>query len=631
MQTDDMQLLQKDSYLEGDNLSYIESLYEAYLNNPASVDADWQAYFKAMSADEKKEDVQLTQVRDHFREQAMQSQAAVSETPASGAGYQEVAVAHLINAFRVYGHHLAQLDPLGLSHRHHLPELALENYGLTTADLSKRFQAGEMIGKPGATLKAIYDTLKQTYCGSIGVEYMHIIHTEEVKWLQAQMEPNENKSTLEPQQQITLLERLIAADGLEKYLGLRYVGQKRFSLEGGDSFIPLMDAVIQNSVTYGADEYVIGMAHRGRLNMLVNVLGKAPNDLFAEFEGKLVAKETTGDVKYHKGFSSNINVNGKLVHLSLAFNPSHLEIVSPVVEGSVRARQRRREDHKRDKVLSILVHGDAAIAGQGVVMETFNFSQARGFYTGGAIHIVINNQIGFTTSNPLDARSTLYCTDVAKMVQAPIFHVNADDPEAVCLATKLAIDYRFRFHKDVLIDLVCYRRQGHNEADDPSMTQPIMYNAVKTLRAPWEIYADQLIEQGVLDQQQAKAMYEAYLDKLEQGEEVLDVASVNEGNAFSPDWASHLDKSLAEEVKTSVPEDRLRALGEALTTVPAGFHLHRQVNKLLDLEKKMTTGVTLKSWRMRVWSRMVILSVYPVKTVVAARFLIDMQSCITLM
>jgi 2-oxoglutarate dehydrogenase E1 component len=590
MKNDDMKSLQEDSYLEGDNLAYIESLYESFLNDPSSVDAKWQAYFKS-TADTS--DEQITPVREYFRELATKPRQAVATGAACS---NETAVANLIHAYRSYGHHLAKLDPLNLSERHNIPELTFEYHGLSKSDFSTAFSVGGSIGKPEATLKTIYESLEATYCGSIGVEYMHITNTEEVKWLQSKMEPLSNKPKFDKKTKLHILDRLIAADGLEKYLGLKYVGQKRFSLEGSDSFVPSMDAIIRKASSFGVDECIVGMAHRGRLNMLVNVIGKAPGELFAEFEGKLVEKHGTGDVKYHKGFSSNIKLNGDVMHLALAFNPSHLEIVSPVVEGSVRARQRRRKDINREKVLPILVHGDAAMSGQGVVMETLNLSQARGFCTGGTVHVVINNQVGFTTSNPLDARSTLYCTDVAKMIQVPIFHVNGDDPEAVYFVSELAMDYRARFHKDVVVDLVSYRRQGHNEADDPSITQPIMYKAIKQLKTPWEVYADQLAVEGVIDQKASKQLYEDYLEKLDKGEPVVETVSVNKGSRYSADWSIHLGQSLSETVKTAVPMKRLQELAKKITTLPNSFHAHRQVLKLIEARKKMAAGDLPMDW-----------------------------------
>jgi 2-oxoglutarate dehydrogenase E1 component len=390
---------------------------------------------------------------------------------------------------------------------------------------------------------------------------MHISDNDEVEWIQKRVESVRGCAYYSAEKKCNILKDLIAADGLERYLGTRYVGQKRFSLEGGDSLIPMMKEIINKAGSNGVKELVIGMAHRGRLNVLVNVLGKEPHQLFQEFEGK-VKYERTGDVKYHLGFSSDVKTeSGAVVHLALAFNPSHLEIIGPVVEGSVRSRLERRNDiAKKDTVVPIVLHGDAAFAGQGVVMETFNFSQARGYSTGGTIHIVINNQIGFTTSNPLDARSTLYCTDVAKMVQAPVIHVNGDDPEAVVFATQLAFDFRMEFKRDVVIDLVCYRRNGHNEADEPAVTQPMMYKKIKSMRPLREIYAEQLISQGLLSKQDVDKLIDAYRDGLDQGKAVVDVVQGNYEGKYSIDWTPYLNAKWTDKANTTISKTEFQNL-----------------------------------------------------------------------
>lgn len=592
----DMNTLWQNSYLEGENLDYLESLYDAYLKDPNSVSKEWHDYFKGMADDMHEPDVSLEDVRNQFKALARQPHRyAVSGD--SEQGRKELRVAELINAYRVYGHHEADLDPLKLTERVKVPALTLAYHDLSEADLDTVFHAAEMIGRPDATLREILDVLRKTYCGTIGVEYMHITNVEEVRWLQKYMEPVSNHPGLTKEEKLAILSELNAAEGLEKYLGTKYVGQKRFSLEGGDSFIPLMNSIIRQSAKCGVEESIIGMAHRGRLNVLINVLGKSPTDLFAEFEGKLVEKQQgSGDVKYHKGFSSDVQINGNIMHLALAFNPSHLEIVSPVVEGSVRARQRRRQDVKREKVLPILVHGDAAMAGQGVVMETFNLSQARGFCTGGSVHVTINNQVGFTTSNPLDARSTLYCTDVAKMVQAPILHVNGDDPESVVFVAKLAADYRATFHKDIVIDLVCYRRQGHNEADEPAMTQPVMYRVIRSLPTTRHLYADKLVAENVVSQQEVDALINDYIAKLDAGKPVVKIAQVGNGTHYAVNWERHVGQELNAHVETGVDLKRLKALAKKLETVPEGFHVHPQVAKLIADRQKMTSGEMPMNW-----------------------------------
>ncbi|MGO1238175.1 MAG: thiamine pyrophosphate-dependent enzyme, partial [Hafnia alvei] len=374
------------------------------------------------------------------------------------------------------------------------------------------------IGKETMKLSDLYQALKQTYCGSIGAEYMHITNTEEKRWIQQRLESVVGQPSFTQEEKQRFLRELTAAEGLERYLGAKFPGAKRFSLEGGDALVPMLKELIRHAGKNGTREAVLGMAHRGRLNVLINVLGKKPQDLFDEFAGKHKEHLGAGDVKYHMGFSSDVETEGGLVHLALAFNPSHLEIVSPVVMGSVRARRDRLDEARINMVLPITIHGDAAIAGQGIVQETLNMSQARGYEVGGTVRIVINNQIGFTTSNPKDARSTQYCTDIAKMVQAPIFHVNADDPEAVAFVTRLALDFRNTFKRDVMIDLVCYRRHGHNEADEPSATQPVMYQKIKKHPTPRKIYADKLTEQSVASLEDATEMVNLYRDALDRGE-----------------------------------------------------------------------------------------------------------------
>jgi 2-oxoglutarate dehydrogenase E1 component len=375
------------------------------------------------------------------------------------------------------------------------------------------------------------------------------------------------------------------------------VGQKRFSLEGGDSFIPMMQEIINEAGADQVKEVVIGMAHRGRLNVLVNVLGKEPGELFQEFEGK-IKYERTGDVKYHLGFSSDLKTESDaIVHLTLAFNPSHLEIIGPVVEGSVRSRLRRRNDLKdKGSVIPVVVHGDAAFCGQGVVMETFNFSQARGYCTGGTIHIVINNQIGFTTSNPLDARSTVYCTDIAKMVEAPIIHVNGDDPEAVVFATQIAVEYRMKFKRDVVLDLVCYRRHGHNEADEPSVTQPEMYKKIKSMRPLRELYAEKLIQEGILTKKQEEGLIEAYRDGLDQGKAVVNVLHENYEGKKSIDWEPYLRAKWTDKADTTISKADIIKLSKELLSVPTGFTLHPVVQRLLADREKMTLGEIPMNW-----------------------------------
>ncbi|HTN33995.1 MAG TPA: thiamine pyrophosphate-dependent enzyme, partial [Marinobacter sp.] len=523
-----MEQLWQTSHIQGGNLTYVEQLFETYLTDPNAVSEEWRSYFdKLPSVDGYQgRDVLHSSIREQFehiaRNQRFLANGSVPVSATSDADKKQIRVLQLINGFRFRGHQEAKLDPLGVLQRPPVEDLDPAFHELLESDRDIEFQTGSLcFGSETMKLGDIVDGLRQTYCGSIGAEYMHVVDTPIKRWFQQRMEPIRSKPDYEAETRIHILERLTAAEGLEKYLGARYPGVKRFGLEGGESLIPCLDELIQRAGSYGAKEIVIGMAHRGRLNVLVNTFGKNPSDLFDEFEGKRLADSGSGDVKYHQGFSSNVMTPGGEVHLALAFNPSHLEIVSPVAEGSVRARQTRRNDIAGAQVVPIIMHGDASFSGQGVVMETFQMSQTRGYGVGGTIHIVINNQIGFTTSRQDDARSTEYCTDIAKMVQAPILHVNADDPEAVLFVTQMAMDYRHEFRKDVVIDLVCYRRRGHNEADEPAATQPMMYEKIRKLKTTRELYAEQLIAAGVISDEESKQMENEYRDALDKGEHVL--------------------------------------------------------------------------------------------------------------
>jgi 2-oxoglutarate dehydrogenase E1 component len=447
------------------------------------------------------------------------------------------------------------------------------------------------------TLREIFDFCIQVYGGTIGAEYMHITRTPEKRWIQARLEGSRAKLELSDERRVALLERTTAAEGLERYLHSKYVGQKRFSLEGGESLIPMLDEMLQRAGSHGIKETAIGMAHRGRLNVLINILGKSPRELFEEFEGK--KKKTgkgSGDVKYHMGFSSDMETPGGTLHLALGFNPSHLEIINPVIEGSVRARQQRRDDHTGKQVLPILIHGDAAFAGQGVVMETLQMSNTRGYTTGGTVHIVINNQVGFTTSNPVDSRSTFHCTEVAKMVQAPIFHVNGDDPEAVLFVTQLALDYRMEFGKDVVIDLVCYRRHGHNEADEPAATQPTMYQIIRARPTTRQLYAEKLTEAGVLAPGEGDKMVTAYRDALDEGRLVAKGIVESKPSKFSVDWTPYLDKEWTDEGDTSIKPARLRQLADTLLDLPEGVELHARVARIYADRRKMAAGAAPADW-----------------------------------
>jgi len=591
------------SPLAGANAAYLEELYEQYLQDPQSVDPHWRGFFETLPmVNGVSQDIPHSAIRDYFKTLARQPQArgAIAAAPVMDEEmvHKQVRVLQLINAYRFRGHQLANLDPLGLSPTPEIPELHLRYYGLSDLDLETEFDTGSLVGPRRGKLRDILDLVKKTYCGTIGAEYMHITDTQEKRWVQSALEGVRGVPNYPAEVRRALLERLTAAEGLERYLATKYVGAKRFGLEGGESLIPMLDEIVQRSGAAGTKEIIMGMAHRGRLNVLVNILGKSPQELFKEFEGKKDQTIGTGDVKYHMGFSSDVDTAGGGVHLALAFNPSHLEIVSPVVEGSVRARQVRRGDHSGIEVVPVIMHGDAAFAGQGVVLETFNMSQSRGYSTMGTVHIVINNQVGFTTSVQRDARSTLYCTDVAKMVNAPIFHVNGDDPEAVLFVTQIALDYRMNFHKDVVIDLVCYRRQGHNESDDPTMTQPVMYKRIKELPTTRALYAKRLEQDGVIAADEATQLVKTYETVLEAGQCVAPrlLPPEKASYEYATDWTPYVNGTCDPNVETRVELDTIRELGNRLLQFPEGFELNPQVAKTMDNRRKMIAGALPLDW-----------------------------------
>jgi 2-oxoglutarate dehydrogenase E1 component len=603
MQESTMEQLRQTSHLAGGNFTYVEQLYETYLSDPNAIPSVWKDYFDRLPKEEglPSTDVPHSVIREQFLKLSRRRSVSLESSPSSAVSTEherkQVRVLQMINAFRVRGHQKARLDPLDLMKREQVADLTLEYHGLTRVDVDMVFRTGSLcFGVETMTLGEIIRGLEYTYCDTVGAEYMHIVNTEEKRWLQQRLESVRSHPVYERDRRIHILERLTAAEGLEKYLSSRYPGTKKFGLEGGESLIPLVDELIQRAGSYGAKEIVIAMAHRGRLNVLVNTLGKNPKDLFAEFEGKKLLDVGSGDVKYHQGFSSNVMTPGGEMHLALAFNPSHLEIVSPVAEGSVRARQTRREDKTGDLVLPIIMHGDAAFAGQGVVMETFQMSLTRGFGVGGTVHIVINNQVGFTTHRREDARSTEYCTDIAKMVQAPIFHVNADDPEAVLFVTQVAIDYRNAFKKDVVIDMVCYRRRGHNEADEPSGTQPLMYERIKNLPTTRTLYAQRMVNESVITVEQSKQMEDEYRDLLDRGEHVVKSLVKQPNKALFIDWTPYLGHTWTAKFKSTVSIKTLQKLGKSLDHIPDGFVLQRQVAKILEDRAKMTQGAMPINW-----------------------------------
>jgi 2-oxoglutarate dehydrogenase E1 component len=594
------------SHMFGANAPFIEELYESYLDNPQAVPDEWRDYFDKLqvlpSGDgaTPARDVAHAPIVESFAQRARQNKLRGAGLPSAELSVErkQVYVLLLISAYRTLGARWAQLDPLKRQPRPNIPELEPAFYDLTEADMETVFNTGTLVGPERATLRDILQALRETYCSSIGVEYMYMSDMAQKRWIQQRLESCHSHPNLSTEVKKRILERLTAAETLEKYLHTRYVGQKRFSLEGGESLISSMDEVLQRAGSQGVQELIIGMAHRGRLNVLVNTLGKNPKELFSEFEGKHHSELSSGDVKYHNGFSSDISTVAGPIHLSLAFNPSHLEIVNPVVEGSVRARQRRRQDTHGDQVLPLLIHGDAAFAGQGVVMETLNLSQTRGYGTGGTVHFVVNNQIGFTTSDPRDVRSTLYCTDVAKMIEAPIFHVNGDDPEAVHLVTQIAMDFRKEFKRDVVVDLVCFRRLGHNEQDEPFVTQPLMYKKITQHPGTRKLYADKLIAQGVITVEEPEQMIRDYRQALEEGRHTSSPVLSNFQRNLAVDWTPFLNAKWTDTADTSVPMADLQRYAERLTTVPEGFKVHPTVERVIQARREMGLGKKMLDWGM---------------------------------
>ncbi|WBF65271.1 MAG: 2-oxoglutarate dehydrogenase E1 component [Candidatus Kinetoplastibacterium crithidii] len=590
------------SYLFGGNAPYVEELYEIYLDNPAAVAEHWREYFDhlqnspATDGSEKTVDQAHAPIVESFAYRAKTNSFVNNSSNSTdlSVASKQVFVQSIIAAYRSLGVHWADLDPLKRKERPDIPELDPAFYGFIESDLDQAYSSSSTYFSKSSTmtLREILKSLRNTYCRSIGVEFMHISNPVIKRWVQERMESTQGVDiNLGVDGKRHILQQLTEAEGLERFLHTKYVGQKRFSLEGGESFIASMDEVVNHAADLGIQEVIVGMAHRGRLNMLVNIMGKMPADLFAEFEGKHSQFLSDGDVKYHNGFSSDLATRSGPVHLSLAFNPSHLEIVNPVVEGSARARQERREDHKgKQQVLPVLVHGDSAFAGQGVVMETLNLALTRGYGTGGTIHIVINNQIGFTTSDPRDARSTIYCTDVVKMIEAPVFHVNGDDPEAVVFASKLAVDYRMKFGRDVVIDIVCFRKLGHNEQDTPALTQPLMYSRIKQHPGTRKLYADKLVDQKVLTSEEADSFVKEYRQVMEDGQRTIEPILTDHKSKYAIDWAPFLNSKWTDHADTAVPISELNRIGELITKVPDGFNAHPLVAKLLNDRRKMSHG-----------------------------------------
>ena len=593
------------SYLFGGNAPYVEEMYENYLENPGSVSETWRSYFDALQhvpavdgSDAR--DVPHQPVINAFAERAKQggTKVVIAAGADSDLGRKRVAVQQLIAAYRNVGARWADLDPLKRTERDHIPELDPAFYGFTDADFETVFNTSNtFFGKEVMSLRDLLNALRETYCSSVGAEYMYISDQAQKRWWQEKLESIRSKPAFNADKKKHILGRLTAAEGLERFLHTKYVGQKRFSLEGGESFIAAMDELIQLAGSQGVQEIVIGMAHRGRLNVLVNTLGKMPKDLFAEFDHTAPEELPAGDVKYHQGFSSDVSTPGGPVHLSLAFNPSHLEIVNPVVEGSVRARMDRREDPHGKQVLPVLVHGDAAFAGQGVNQETLALAQTRGYSTGGTVHLIINNQIGFTTSDPRDLRSTLYCTDIVKGVESPVLHVNGDDPEAVVLATQLALEYRMTFRKDVVLDIICFRKLGHNEQDTPSLTQPLMYRKISAHPGTRKLYADKLAAQG-LGETLGEEMSKSYRAALDAGRHTVDPVLTNFKSKFAVDWSPFLGKKWTDAGDTAIPMAEWKRLAERLTTIPESVTPHQLVKKVYADRAAMGRGDIPVDWGM---------------------------------
>ncbi len=517
-----------------------------------------------------------------------------SELPLRQCEARQVGVLQLINAYRFHGFRRANLDPLQLRPLPDVPELDPAAYGLTAADLGDSFETGSLAGPPRDTLRNILARLKAAYCGTLAAEYMYLSQTAQKRWLQQRLEAGTGLRPIDDDRRRWLLAQLTAAEALEKVIHARYTGQKRFSLEGAEALIALLNYLAELAAEAGVQEIGLGMAHRGRLNVLHNVLGRSALAFFEDERAVLPEGALSGDVKYHQGFAMQVQTLKGPIRLALAFNPSHLEIVNPVVQGWVRAQQQKRGDRDGGLVMPVLIHGDAAIAGQGVVMETLNMSVTRGFTTGGTIHIVVNNQIGFTTSDPRDARSSLYCTDVMKMVEAPVLHVNGDDPEAVLRAVQIAFAFRMTFRRDVAIDLVCYRRLGHNEQDEPMVTQPIMYRKIRQHPRVRSIYAAKLADLGLVSATEAEAMIEAY----KRGLDTLPAMPERPYTPYVADWRPYRGKDWRTPAATGVKLERLQALGRRLATPPEDFQLHPRVVMVMQARRLMAEGTLPLDWGM---------------------------------
>ncbi len=580
------------SFLNAAHTSFFADLYDKYLKNPDSVEPSWRAFFQGYDFG--------SESHGFFNEEAVVSTADISEMPESL--QKEFQVIRLIDGYRSRGHLFTETNPVR-ERRKYSPTLDLENFGLTEADLNTVFSAGEIIGIGAATLTDIVAHLKRIYCDAIGVEYMYIRNPERVAWIQNWLNVNDNHPSFSIDQKKHILKKLTQAVSFESFLHTKYVGQKRFSLEGNESLIPALDAIVEAAAAKGVAEFVMGMAHRGRLNVLTNIFGKSAKDIFSEFDGKDYEQVVfDGDVKYHLGWTSDrMSDNGNKIVMNIAPNPSHLETVGAVVEGIARAKQDNLYPDDFSKVLPIVLHGDAAIAGQGLVYEVVQMAQLDGYKTNGTIHIVVNNQIGFTT-NYLDARSSTYCTDVGKVTLSPVLHVNADDVEAVVHAALFALEYRMRFQRDVFIDLLGYRKYGHNEGDEPRFTQPKLYKAISKHQNPKEIYTARLLEEGVITPDFVKGLEQAYKDSLEVD---LEDSRKEDKTVITPfmseAWkglAPAQEDTMALKVATAYPADKLTAIAKVITTLPSDKKFLRKIDKLIEDRRKMFFENNTLDWAM---------------------------------
>ncbi|HZZ44860.1 MAG TPA: 2-oxoglutarate dehydrogenase E1 component [Tepidisphaeraceae bacterium] len=571
------------------NADYVDQLYQQYLKDPREVEPQWQAFFAGF-------DMGTSKAAGVTPGSA--GQAAVQQAAGTTANeVLQIEIADLVHSYRELGHYIATLDPLG-HHRPAHPLLELSEFGLSMADLDRQVGADGFLHATDGTLRDLLEKLREAYCANFGAEYMSISDKTQREWLQQRMEPNLNRPPCGADECKNLLKQIVDSQGFEEFLGTKYVGQKRFSLEGAEALIPLLNAIVEDGADLGAEEMIFGMAHRGRLNVLANVIEKPFELILSEFEGTgYKAEEGDGDVKYHQGYSKDrVTKSGKRVHLALSFNPSHLELVNPVVEGIVRAKQYYLGDNERTRVVPILIHGDAAFVGQGIVQETLSLSEMPYWRTGGTIHVIVNNQIGFTTM-PKQGRFTPYPSDVAKMIQAPVFHVNGDDPEACAHAARLAIAFRQKFHQDVIIDMWCYRRHGHNEADEPSFTQPLMYKEIDAHARPREVYSKRLVDSGRVTADEFEKMKTDLRQKLDAAQVVAKEPTPRNGAAMSMGgvWQG-LQRHGEMSVRTAISPETIRKVGAAATNPPADFNVHPKLKRLLQSRREMSEGKASVDW-----------------------------------